>query len=314
MTDTDATQPAPAGDPGEPRSRRIALGTGLTYHVLEWGADRPELDHTVVLVHGFLDLAWGWVRTVTAGLAGRFHVVAPDMRGHGDSDWIGAGGYYHFADYLADLDDLVAQVSRSRVSLVGHSMGGSVAAYFAGTFPDRIHRLALLEGLGPPETPGTAPERVAAWLGAWRRLRQREAGGDSRSYNDLEQAAARLRAHDPLLDPALARELAEHGTRPVPGGGLRFKHDPLHATPGPTPFRVSLAAEFWRRIQCPVLLVEGELSSFRLGQSPEGRAREALLSGARRAVLPGAGHMMQRHQPAALARVLVDFLAGDGAA
>ena len=313
MTDTDATHRASPGDPDEPRSRRIALGTGLTYHALEWGADRPELDHTVVLVHGFLDLAWGWVGTVSAGLAGRFHLVAPDMRGHGDSDWVGPGGYYHFADYLADLDDLVARVGRARVSLVGHSMGGSVAAYFAGTFPDRIHRLALLEGLGPPETPGTTPERVATWLAAWRRLRQREADGKNRCYADLAQAAARLRAHDPLLEPDLARELAEHGTRPAPGGGLRFKHDPLHATPGPNPFRVSLATEFWRRIRCPVLLVEGELSSFRMGQSPEGQARQALFPGATQAVVPGAGHMMQRHQPAALARILGEFLTDDRA-
>src|SRR4051812_19362021 len=107
-----------------PASRKVQLGTGLSYHLLEWDGGG---DHTVILLHGFLDNAWGWQAAVDAGLGDGLHVVAPDLRGHGDSDWIGAGGYYHFPDYLADLHDLITQVGRARVSLVGHSMGGSVA-------------------------------------------------------------------------------------------------------------------------------------------------------------------------------------------
>jgi pimeloyl-ACP methyl ester carboxylesterase len=290
-------------DDATPAGREVALGTGLTYHVLEWGGDRPDLDHTVVLLHGFLDLAWGWVATVRAGLAGRFHVVAPDLRGHGDSDRIGPGGYYHFADYLADVDELVRQVGRARLSLVGHSMGGSIAAYFAGTFPERIHRLALLEGLGPPEAEGTLPARVRTWLDAWRGIRARP----PRSYASVDEAAARLRANDALLAPDLALELAEHGTRVTADGRFQFKHDPLHTTPGPTPFRLAQAEEFWRGITCPVLLVDGESSVFRhAGEQAERRMQ--MFHGAERATLPGAGHMMQRHQPALLAALLAEFL------
>jgi len=257
----------------------------------------------VLLLHGFLDLAWGWVATVRSGLAGRFHVVAPDLRGHGDTDWLGPGAYYHFVDYLADVDEIVRTFARDRLSIVGHSMGGSIASYYAGTFPDRIHRLALLEGLGPPENRAAVPERVRSWLDGWRRMRGRE----QKSYADLDEAAARLRTHDPLLGIELSLELAEHGTRPAGGGRLRFKHDPLHATLGPTPFRVDYAAEFWTRITCPVLWVEGEQSVFRYG-AEEAERRLRLLPGAERATLPAAGHMMQRHQPDALAELLVAFL------
>jgi len=56
-----------------------------------------------VLVHGFLDLGYTW-HEVAATLATRAHVIAPDLRGHGDSDWLGAGGYYHFFDYIPELD------------------------------------------------------------------------------------------------------------------------------------------------------------------------------------------------------------------
>ncbi len=287
----------------EPLSREVELGTGLRAHWLEWGAEDAGLDHTVLLLHGFLDSSWGWAATVRAGLAGRFHVVAPDLRGHGDTAWIGPGGYYHFIDYLSDVDEIARRVARGRLSVVGHSMGGSVAAYFTGTFPERVHRLAMLEGLGPPETPGEVPERVRVWLDAWRRVRERPA----RSYADLDEAAARLRAHDPLLDPALAMELAERGTRVDPDGRRRFKHDPIHATTGPTPFRVDYAAQFWRRITCPVLMVEGERSVFRAAADEVDR-RLAHFGSFERALVPGAGHMMQRHQPAALAAILTAFL------
>lgn len=283
-----------------PRSRRIPLATGIDCHVLEWGGADAAFDHTVVLVHGFLDLAWGWEETVRAGLGSGRHVLAPDMRGHGDSDRVGAGGYYHFMDYVADLASLIEQLGRERVSLVGHSMGGSIASYYAGSFPERVHRLALLEGLGPPEDDTPLPERAQSWIAAWKRARQRE----PRIYASLEAAAARLRATDDLLSEQLALRLAERGSVALPDGRRRFKHDPLHLTRGPYPFRLEAAASFWQRIACPVLLVEGARSPF----APLGEQRRRHFPQAERVVLDGAGHMMQRHRPAELARALSDFL------
>jgi pimeloyl-ACP methyl ester carboxylesterase len=286
-----------------PTSRTLRLGTGLDYHLLEWGGDDPALEHTVILVHGFLDLAWGWEEVVEAGLAGRFHLVAPDMRGHGDSGHLGAGGYYHFPDYLADLHEVVQAVGRRRVSLVGHSMGGSITSYYAGTYPARIARLALLEGLGPPEMGDMGPERVASWIEAWRKIREKPA----RTYATVAEAAAQLRKHDPKLSPALSERLAAHGTRPAPDGRLQFKHDPLHATPGPFGFRVDVAMRFWARVTCPVLLVEGSESFFRLDPADAARRRGAFQHAETQTLL-GAGHMMMRHQPRELGAMLAAFL------
>jgi pimeloyl-ACP methyl ester carboxylesterase len=285
-----------------PERRRLALATGLTCHLLEWPGHGPDADHTVVLMHGFLDHCWGWERVASA-LGSRFHVLAPDVRGHGDSDRVGAGGYYHFMDYVADLASLVDQLGRAQLSLVGHSMGGSICSYYAGAFPDRVTRLALLEGTGPPEDPTPMAERVAAWITAARRARERS----PRRYPDVAAAAQRLMQNDSLLEPALAHRLAEVGTTAVEGG-IAFKHDPLHLTRGPYPFRVDIAQSFWQRLSCPVLLVEGELSSFR-HQGREAEVRARAFAAASRVTLPGAGHMMQRHQPAALAKLLTDFLA-----
>ena len=297
-----------ANQPHRPVSRRIQLSTGLTYHLLEWGGDDPALTHTVVLVHGFLDYAHTWDDTVAAGLAGRFHLIAPDLRGHGDSDRVGAGGYYHFMDYLADLHDVIAQLGRQRVSLVGHSMGGSVVGYYAGSFPERVHRLALLEGLGPPEAEHmTFPERIRSWLAAWERVQKLP----PRRYRSVEEAAARLLKTDSRLSPELALRLARQGTTVGPDGTYQFKHDPLHTTPGPYPFSVNAASQFWQQVRCPVLVVDAAESDFHLAPEDTARRLAAFSRAAslKQERLPAAGHMMQRHQPAALAKLLLHFLA-----
>lgn len=283
-----------------PTSRRLRLATGLEYHLLEWGP--PTGAPTVIMIHGFLDHAWAWAE-VAARLAPDRRVIAPDWRGHGDSDWIGPGGYYHFMDYVADLDDLVAQVAPDEaVAIVAHSMGGSVGMYWAGTRPARCRALVSIEGLGPPELPWPLPARTAMWIDAWKRARTRP----EKVMASVADAAARMRQRDPLLSAELATFLAERATRPVPGG-VEWKHDPLHLTQGPYPFRTASAAEFLRAIACPVTYVEGSASNLRL-PSAEVDARLAHVADARRAVIDGAGHAVARHRPAALAALLATLV------
>lgn len=280
----------------EPVSRRIALGTGLTYHVLEW--DGPA-DTTYVLVHGFTDLAWGWA-DVAGILAERGRVVAPDLRGHGDSDWIGPGGYYHFFDYIADIDEVITRCARGRVVVVGHSMGGSVCGYWAGTRPDRLAALVLVEGLGPPDASGSdVAARTGSWIDAWRGARRQ-----FKTMDSVEIAAARLRKNDRLLDGATAYALAVHGTRELPGGGVTWKHDPLHMTMGPYPYRLDVAESFWRRVTCPVVMVDGAESMLNLNDVERAR-RRAVFASHRHVTIAGAGHAVQRHKPRELADVIL---------
>src|SRR5690606_2235621 len=121
----------------------------LRLHLLEWGkpSDRPPL----LLLHGFQEHAhaWDWLAPLLAD-AGH-HVFAWDARGHGDSEWVGRGGYYHFADYVADVAFVVRHLG-GRVSIVGHSMGGNVALLYTGTEPERVQAVAVIEGLGPPDS------------------------------------------------------------------------------------------------------------------------------------------------------------------
>ena len=277
--------------------RKLSLATGLTYNVLEW--DGPG-DLTFVLVHGFADLGYMW-NDVASRLAPHGHVIAPDLRGHGDSDRAGPGGYYHFMDYIADLDDVITQLARPRVVLVGHSMGGSVSAYYAGTRPERLTALALLEGLGPPDMSELdGPTRTRAWIDAWRTARSRP-----RPMANLDDAVRRLQRHDDRLGDDAARRLAEIGTRAV-DGGLVWKHDPLHRTFGPYPFRLAVAIRYWQRIACPVVIVDGADSRTNLPIAERARRREHFANH-RHVIVADSGHAIPRHQPARVAELILEL-------
>lgn len=215
---------------------------------------------------------------------------------------MGPGGYYHFLDYIPDLDEVIERFARKRVIVVGHSMGGSVSSYWAGTRPERLSGLALLEGLGPPDQSQTPlPGRTAHWIKSWREARR-----EYRAMASVDEAAQRLRKNDPLLAEPLSRVLAVAGTRPL-GDGLTWKHDPLHMTMGPYPYRRDVAEQFWSRITCPVLVVDAAQSRLNLGED-ERAARRAFFANHRHVTIDRAGHMLQRHQPEQLAALVLELL------
>jgi pimeloyl-ACP methyl ester carboxylesterase len=100
-------------------NHRLLDVRGLKLHCLERG--EGELS---VLLHGWLDHAGSFDRLAPL-LPGQ--TVAIDFRGHGDSQWAGAGGFYHFVEYIADLDGALEVLSpQEPVRIVGHSMGAAV--------------------------------------------------------------------------------------------------------------------------------------------------------------------------------------------
>ena len=104
---------------------------------------------------------------VAVGLSqGGFRVLAPDMRGFGDGARISVGGYYYFPDYVSDLAGILALEARAeRLFVIGHSMGATVVTYLAGAFPERVTKLALIDGVGPPHNePDVAPIRMRRWI------------------------------------------------------------------------------------------------------------------------------------------------------
>lgn len=279
----------------------------LRLHLLEWGTagERP----TVLLLHGFQEHAHAWDRLAPLLAAAGHHVVAWDARGHGDSEWIGRGGYYHFADYVADAAFVVRHLG-GRVAIIGHSMGGNVSLLYTGSEPERVVALAVIEGLGPPDSPpDAAPRRHAGWIADL----ERTAGNGERRGQTLDEAAAKLRRFFPLTEE-ISLHLARHGTRPTGQDGqggmnglVAWKWDPLHLTRSPQPYFVAQARTFWARIACPVLYVEGS-RSYLSAEKFDIEERIATLQ-AERVTIDGAAHHPHLERPEDTARVLLDFLA-----
>ena len=268
----------------------------LRLHLLEWGANGPP----VLLLHGFLEHAHAWERAAPRLAAAGFHVFALDFRGHGDSAWVGPGGYYHFADYAADLAGVVRALG-GRAALVGHSMGASAALTYAGSEPERVTALVCVDGIGPPDMPvEPAPERFQRWIDDLARVAARPGFAPVPA-----DAVARLRARFPRLPEDAVEALVAHNTRTVDGRRV-WKFDPLHQTTSPQPYAVRQAEAFWRRIACPVLYAEGGASDLRLDPPDLDRRLAALR--AERVTIPGTGHHPHLEAPAALADVVARFL------
>ena len=106
--------------------------SGLKYHLNEWDGGG---DTTVLCLHGFLDLGLNWSFLVEHLAETNWHIVAPDWRGHGETEWVGPGGYYHFNDYVRDLHQIAATVRRDQLVVLAHSMGAMVATYWLGAYP-----------------------------------------------------------------------------------------------------------------------------------------------------------------------------------
>ena len=155
------------GMPG-PTSRHY-FSQRLRLHYVDWG--NPEAP-PLLLVHGGRDHCrnWDWV---AQALRDDLHIICPDLRGHGDSQW-SPDGNYAMSSYIYDLDQLIHQQGLAPVTIVAHSLGGNICLRYSGIFPDKVRKLVAIEGLGPSpkviaerrET--TMAERMREWVGEQR--------------------------------------------------------------------------------------------------------------------------------------------------
>jgi len=230
-------------------------------------------------------------------------IVAPDCRDHGDSGWVGAGGYYHFPDYVLDLDCVVQTFGVKTFKLIGHSMGGTISLLYAGAFPGRVAKVVLIEGVGPVGMNfADAPLRMAQWIGE---IRQR-GRNHFRQYSSIAAGASQLRQTNPRLPETFAMSLAQAAMKQTAAGKWVWKFDPLHRTTSPQPFYTAQAVEFLHRIACPALIVDGKESHQH--KRTDKQQRYDAIKDLRRVIIDGAGHMVHQDNPSALVEALVPFL------
>jgi pimeloyl-ACP methyl ester carboxylesterase len=274
----------------------------LRLHYVDWGNDdAPPL----VLIHGGRDHArsWDWV---AERLCDRWHVIAPDLRGHGDSQWSLDGGYT-MAGYLYDLAQLVHRRSLAPVALIGHSLGGNIATRYAGIYPDKVRRLVSIEGLGP--SPKILAERaakpMAARLRDWIEAQRNLAGRVPRRYATIEDAVSRMQAANKHLSLEQARHLTRYGANQNEDGTYSWKFDPyLHVFP-PIDLATTDIEALWAAVACPTLLVYGK-ESWASNPAKDGRARH--FRNARVVMVEKAGHWVHHDRTDFFVDLVREFL------
>ena len=221
---------------------------GLDVATRVWG---PASGPPVLALHGWLDNAASF--DDLAPRLPEFRVVAVDLPGHGLSQHHPPGQPYHYVDWVTDVTSIVDALGWQSCSVVGHSMGAGIGCLFAGTFPNRVQQLVLLDGIGPMTAePNDAPDRLATGV---RRLIATE-GRAPATLPSRRKAAERMCEVVPGLRMESAEHLLARGMRDVPGG-VAWRADPRLRVPSLFRFSPDHVHAFLRRIRGQVLVVRG---------------------------------------------------------
>lgn len=256
----------------------------LRLHFVDWGnPTAPPL----ILLHGGRDHCrnWDWV---AQDLRRDYHIIAPDLRGHGDSAYSPSGDY-SMSSFVYDLAQLIHQQKLAPVRIVAHSLGGGIALRYAGAFPETVSKLVAIEGLGPSpkmlaeRAERTPVERLRTWVTQTRAL----AGRIPRRYASIEEALARMQAENSHLTPEQARYLTVHGASQNEDGTYSWKFDNYARSFSPVDFTPEDQHRLWANIDCPVLLVNGKES---WASNPQTDGRMAHFRNARLVEFERAGH------------------------
>ena len=268
----------------------------LRLHYVDWGTPTAP---PLILLHGGRDHCrnWDWV---AERLRDRYHVIAPDLRGHGDSAYSPSGDY-SMSSFVYDLAQLIHQQKLAPVRIVAHSLGGAITLRYAGAFPETVEKIVAIEGLGPSpamlaeRAQRTPMERIRTWVAETRKL----AGRTPRRYASIEEAFGRMQAENSHLTPEQARYLTVHGVSQNEDGTYSWKFDNYIRSFSPTDFTPAEIQQLWASITCPVLLVNGAES---WASNPEKDGRMAHFQNARLIEYERAGHWVHHDR-------LDDFLA-----
>ncbi len=281
----------------------IYFSQRLRLHYVDWGnEDAP----TLLLIHGGRDHCrnWDWV---AEALKDDYHVIAPDLRGHGDSAWM-VGGSYNQIDYVYDIAQLLRQTTRTPVTIIGHSLGGSISLQYAGLYPEMVTKLVAIEGMGPP--PEFIKERIdqpiADRLHLWVEDLRKLSGRMPRRYPSLEEAYERMQTENPHLTETRARHLTIHGSNQNEDGTYSWKFDNYVRTFPPIGIDFEQQYKLWERISCPTLLVRGTES---WASDPEKDGRAAHFQNAKVVNIRKAGHWVHHDQLDRFMKITRDFLA-----
>jgi pimeloyl-ACP methyl ester carboxylesterase len=269
----------------QPADRFVTVN-GLRIHFLDWGAEgKPPL----IMLHGIGRVARTFDH-IAPHFAPNYHVMAVDMRGHGDSDWDPKGAYL-VEDYTKDIEGLAVQLHLRNITIWGNSTGGRVAQVFAGLHPELVSAV-IAEDVGP-ERPTQVAESVT------RQLKQE----DEKGWASEDELLTQLRASNPRTPEEILQAYAHYGSKRRPDGRVIWKRDPAIGN-GFVP------TELWRfvrEIRSPIIYVLGGRSTI-VPAGTQDELKKALPQ-AQIVTIPGVGHYPSEENTQAYLAIVDKFLA-----
>lgn len=263
------------------RPRRVEAN-GLGFQLYEWGdASQPP----ALLLHSLAAHSHWWDQ-VAPHLAARQHVVAVDFRGHGGSDW---SEPYRFVDYVGDVDAVMRALGWRSALVIGHSMGGYVAALYAAHHPDRVTAVVIADML-------------TGWSDEMAQRARAQAERPAAEFASATDVGQRFRLAPP--DTTAPRErlahLGEAGAAERAPGRWSLAFDRrvfLH--PPPDPFR------FLDDVRAPALVVRGAGSV--VMSLDEADAVAAAVQRGEAREIPDAFHHLVLDAPEAFANAVLEW-------
>lgn len=265
-----------------------------------WGSPAGK---PVLALHGWLDNCASFDRL--APLLEGLDLVAVDMAGHGRSYHRSRDANYNIWEEVEDVLGMAHALGWRKFSLLAHSRGAVAAMLTAGTFPDRVERLALIDGLVPPPAEDAdAPDILAKAVAQ----RTRYGAHKPRRFDSLEAAVEARRNGLFRLSGAAARALAERGTRPL-DGGVTWSSDPRAMATSTTKLNSAQVQAFLDRAAMPIRLVLAEdgIADMIQRLRPLIESRENIQVGE----MPGGHHLHMEEGAGAIAEWFGPFLRGE---
>ena len=265
---------------------------GLKIHYLDWGAaGQPPL----LLLHGGMQTAHSWDLTAVA-LKRRFHAVAMDLRGHGDSDWSDEGDYAH-ATHASDVAALIDHLGWNKLVLAGLSLGGLAAMTFASERSDKLAALVIVD-VGPELNPGGVG-RIIGFTGGPGEL------------DSVDAFIERSIEYNPRRKREQLRYSLAHNLKQLPNGRYAWKYDRRigqrrDSAGERAPVQFDDMWERLRAITCPTLVVRGAQSDVFAEET--GRRMAETIPDCRFVTVPDAGHTVPMDNAPGFLKVLQTFL------
>jgi esterase len=237
---------------------------GLRLRYLEWGNGQAE---PIVVVHGFSSTADAWAN-VGEVLAADYHVIAPDLRGHGESAWDPRERYAD-EQLAADVRVLVQQLALPPFTLIGHSMGGAVAFTYAATYPEDVMRLVIEDSAPLPPNYVMAERRT--------------------SFESRDEVVQAVRTANPTMPEAAVQGRVDVYYRPQSDGSWSFRADVAGVRRGRGTYDAERAWDSVRKVRVPTLVIRAGAEPALVSQETAERlSREN--SRIQVVTVPGAGH------------------------